>query len=469
MSQPRHIAVVDIGKTNAKVALVDLGRRAEIAETRTPNDVRCVPPYPHYDTDGLWAFILASLKDLHAQHRVDALTVTTHGASAALLDAEGNLATPVLDYEFVGPDAQAAAYDAIRPDFALTGAPRLPMGLNLGAQIHWLLQTQPGLRARLARIVTYPQYWVGRLTGEWVCETTSLGCHTDLWEPRNGRFSALVAQLGLLDVMAPVRRANQCIGPVLPEICAATGLAPDTPVFCGIHDSNASLYPHVLDQTPPFSVLSTGTWVIAMAMGGAEVALDPARDTLINVNARGQPVPSARFMGGREYEILSGGTHVDPAPDDIAAVLAREILLLPSIVPESGPFQGRTARWSHPEGELTPGQRSAAVSLYLACMAATCLDMIGARGPTLTEGPFARNGLFLDMLAAITGRPVLLPGGSATGTSIGAALLALGDMPRGAGQGAATHPPPTGARGIDLQRYAALWTARAPDQKEPIP
>jgi hypothetical protein len=37
-----------------------------------------------------------------------------------------------------------------------------------------------------------------------------------------------------------------------------------------------------------------------MAVGGWAVKLGPARDTLIDVNAFGDPVPSARFMGGRE-------------------------------------------------------------------------------------------------------------------------------------------------------------------------
>ena len=56
-----------------------------------------------------------------------------------------------------------------------------------------------------------------------------------------------------------------------------------------------------------FPVVSTGTWVIAMTVGGDKVALDPSRDTLVNVNGLGEPVPSARFMGGREYEIIRAG------------------------------------------------------------------------------------------------------------------------------------------------------------------
>ena len=44
-----------------------------------------------------------------------------------------------------------------------------------------------------------------------------------------------------------------------------------------------------------------------MAVGGRAVTLDPARDTLVNVNAMGGLVNSARFMGGREYEIIRAG------------------------------------------------------------------------------------------------------------------------------------------------------------------
>ena len=137
MTAPRVAGVIDIGKTNAKFALVDLESRSEIAVRRTPNLVRGDGPYPHYDVDGLWAFLTGAIAELNAEVPIDALSVTTHGASAALIDAEGGLALPALDYEFTGPDELAAEYDAIRPRFAESFTPRLPAGLNLGAQL-WL-------------------------------------------------------------------------------------------------------------------------------------------------------------------------------------------------------------------------------------------------------------------------------------------------------------------------------------------
>ena len=112
----------------------------ERASARTPNTVLRDGPYPHFDIERLWAFILDSLGELNREQQDRCDLVTTHGATAALVDADGDLALPVLDYEHDGPDSCAADYD-VRPPFAETGTPRLPIGLNLGAQLYW--QTQP--------------------------------------------------------------------------------------------------------------------------------------------------------------------------------------------------------------------------------------------------------------------------------------------------------------------------------------
>lgn len=459
MTAPRHIAVIDIGKTNAKLALVDLRTLTEVAVVTRPNVVQPGPPYPHYDVEGHWSFLLDALAQFHRAHHIDAISVTTHGASAALLDQDGGLAAPILDYEHPYPEDVVAAYDAIKPDFAQTGSPRLACGLNIGAQLHWQFTTDPGLRARTAQIVTYPQYWGHRLTGVAATDVTSIGCHSDLWNPHAGAFSDLPARLGIFDKIAPVRRPSDVLGPIRPDIAQATGLDPRTPVCVGIHDSNASLYPHVIASDRPASVVSTGTWVIVMALQGAGAAaippLDPARDTLINVNARGEAVPSARFMGGREYEMIQGGHKVAPTPKDVAAVLAGQVMLLPSVASGSGPFQGHKMRWLGEEPAIGSGMRTAALSFYLALMTTTCLDLVGGKGPTIIEGPFARNAEFIAMLGAATGRPVLTSV-AATGTSIGAALLYSDEM---------TVPNPAEPQLLEdagrYSDYAARWRRSA--------
>lgn len=422
MRNPRHIAVIDIGKTNAKLALVDLDTLSEIAVRTRPNVVLPGPPWRHFDTEGHWDFLLNGLKALHAEQGIDAISVTTHGASVVLLDARADLAAPVLDYEQPIPSDVSRAYDAMRPAFARTGSPRLANGLNVGAQLHYQFNQDPSLRDRTKHIVGYPQYWGHRLTGEMAWDVTSIGCHTDLWQPVAGQFSELVDRLGIADKMAPVRHSADILGTILPEIAAATGLPKNTPVSVGIHDSNASLYPHLLTEEAPFSVVSTGTWVVAMAVGGKVQDLDPTRDTLVNVTAMGQPLPSARFMGGREYEIIQAGQSQPPTPQDVAQVLANAVMILPAVEPSSGPFGGHQMRWRGGEPALGSGQRSAALAFYLAMMTNTCLSLLEAKGMTIVEGPFAQNKAFRTMLSVATGRPVL-HGQSSTGTSIGASLL----------------------------------------------
>ncbi|MBN8631164.1 MAG: carbohydrate kinase [Rhodobacterales bacterium] len=414
----RRVAVLDIGKTNAKVLAVDLATGAEEVLARTPNAVRRDGIYPHHDLDALWTFALSGLKQAAARE-VDAVSITTHGAACVLVDETGGLALPMLDYEHDGPDTLAAAYGAVRPGFAETGSPRLPVGLNLGAQLYWQERAFPDRFAKVRHVLTLPQYWAFRLSGEVASEATSLGCHTDLWNPWEGQFSSLVSQSGWEGLVPRVRRAAEVLGPILPEVSGATGLPEGTPVLCGIHDSNASLVPHLAEA--PCGVLSTGTWMIVMALGGRPVPLDAGRDVLVNVNALGQPVPTARFMGGREVEEIMVGRIEAPSDADLQTVLAAGAMAMPSLHPGTGPFPGKRFGWvgAEPEG----GARMVAASFYAALMGAECLALVGAEGPVIVEGSFGGNAAFLRMLATATGR-VVRGSGQGAGTGLGAVLLA---------------------------------------------
>ncbi|SMQ61281.1 Sugar (pentulose or hexulose) kinase [Devosia lucknowensis] len=455
MSQatPRHVAVIDIGKTNAKVVLIDTRTQAQLAAESMPNTVVHDGPYPHADVERLWTFIKAVLTHLQAAHGVDGISITTHGATGALLSEKG-LVLPVLDYESDAPEASAEAYERVRPGFAETLSPRLPAGLNWGAQIFWQARAFPEDFAQVTAIVPYPQYWAWRLTGMLASEVTSLGCHTDLWAPDTGDFSSLVASQHWQQLFPPVRPAASVIGTLLPDIAAETGLPSSTPVTTGIHDSNASLLPHLGNAATPFTVVSAGTWTILMTVGGSTAALDPDRDSLANVDAHGRPVPTARFMGGREFDALVPEI-AEPTPDDIAHVIANDVQVLPSFAPGVGPFGRQTGRWTVDPDTLTPGQRTAAASVYLALVASTCLDLCGLGRAITLEGPLGRNGLFARCLATLTGVPVHASG-DATGTSLGASLLFGGMETR---QTSGSHAfPPLQVDGLDA--YIAQWRRR---------
>ena len=451
-----NVAVLDVGKSNVKAVIVDGEQRREIAARTRPNRVLTDGPYPHFDVDGMFAFFLSALKELYAEFGFDAISITAHGASGALLRDEG-LALPVLDYEFRYPAEIESAYDRIRPPFSETFSPRLPGGLNLGAQFHYQKTAFPEAFAEVRTIVTYPQYWAWRLTGAAATEVTSLGCHTDLWRPREKRFSGLVEALGIGGKLAPVRNPSDVLGHVTDEIAAAIGLDRPVPVHCGIHDSNASLLSHLGQHDAPFAVVSTGTWVVLFAVGGDLDHLDPQRDTLANVDAFGRAVPSARFMGGREFELLTKGQGA-ATPAAIERVVEEGILFMPSVVPGCGPFPDAEHRVVNAPSGLNPDETYVAASLYAALMTKACLDLTRAAGPIVVEGPFARNALYVEALSKATERSVM-PVASSTGTSVGAALLALGpsvrSMPQ-AGHAAGHHKLPQAFR-----EYAAQWNRLA--------
>lgn len=464
MAALRHVAVIDIGKTNAKVSLVDASEATEHALRTTANPARADGPYPHLDATRLWDFICDSLADLSHEGPIDAIAITAHGSAGAFIDGDPEnegLALPILDYEYTGPDELQAEYDRARPNFTETLSPRLPAGLNLGAQIFWQERRFPKEFEAAASYVNYPQYWAWRLSGVAATEMCSMGAHSDMWNPRALTWSSLVEKRGWQRKLAPLRPAFDALGPIMPALAERLGLNPATAVHCGIHDSSASLLPHLKARTPPFAVVSTGTWTIIFAAGGDIDHLDPARDTLANVSAFGDPVACGRFMGGREFEHLTGGDATEPSADELDRVLSERIMALPTFTPGIGPFPHGKGRWTHLPDTLSPGERDAAASLYIALMTSESLSLIGAGGQAIVEGPFARNDLYCRALSAITARPVE-PSDTGTGTMLGALMTATGKLP----SHFAPHEASAPLRHRALAAYVEVWRQEARTNRE---
>lgn len=413
------LIVLDIGKTNVKLALVDAGGKL-LAEQRRPNTIRADGPYPHHDTDGIWEWMLATCKGFAGRARITAIVPVTHGATAALVDDDG-LVLPVLDYEAALPGVD---YAAVRPLYSDTFSPLLPAGLNLGRQLVWLQQQYPDRFARAKHILMYPQYWAWRLCGVAAGEATSLGCHTDLWNPVRQDYSPLVARMGWQDRLPPVTAPWAVLGVLRPEVAAATGLAPGCEVLCGIHDSNASLVRYLGKDgaTAPGTVLSTGTWVIAAAFGVALDGLREDADMLANTNALGQPVACMRFMGGREFGAIAGEQSTVCTFAQLEALIARGTMALPCFADGGGPFAGRVGRIEGPP-PIDAGERFALATLYCVMMTDYCLDALGAHGPVTVEGSFTANPWFGTLLASLRPQQPLSYSDDTSGTTCGGWLL----------------------------------------------
>lgn len=457
--------VLDVGKTNAKLTLWDgAGRLLDRAERA--NNVVEAPGYRALDVAGIEGWMAEVLRRFSATADVGTFVPVGHGAACALIQG-GRLYSPPMDYEDAGDHGARGAYDAGRDAFSTSGSPALPQGLNLGWQLDRLERATGPWPADL-RILTWPQYWAWRLSGVMACEVSSLGCHSDLWAPGAGRPSAMARARGWAERLAPLRGAGERLGMVAGEWVERAGLPADCAVLCGLHDSNAALlaargHPEIAGGDA--TVLSTGTWFVAMRSPGAGQAaewadLAESRDCLVNVDVAGRPAPSARFMGGREAAMLGGfdsfavTENYDPGAvlARLPALIAGQVYALPSFAPGVGPFPHAVGRWENEPADAL--DRRAAAGLYLALMADTILDLVGSRERLLIEGRFAEAQVFVRALATLRPGQRVFVSNAQDDVPYGALRLLNPDLPP------ASPLTPIAALDLDLTSYARIWRAR---------
>jgi len=445
------IAVFDVGKTNAKLTLVDPALGQEIWSSRRANEIVQGAAGRELDIVAIEAWLLQSLRDAPERERIAVIVPIAHGAAAVIVDRAGEvLAAP--DYEDPCFEEVSEEYLPLRDHYSLTFSPSLPLGLNLGRQLFYLQTRRGDLFQRAAHLLMYPQYWSWRLSGAMAVEVTSLGTHTDLWRPHEQAYSSLARKQGWARMMPPQRSATDRLGRISPSVAAATGLRDTCEVACGIHDSNASYLRFLMDrEREVFTVVSSGTWTIVMANRGDLRRLVEKRDMLANVNAFGAPVATARYMGGREYEAIARSVD-EPTVEALNDVLSQGSIALPSFA-SAGPFAGRAGRLEGAES-LQGAQRAALATLYSALMTAVLIESLGAAGEIFVDGPLARNPLFAKLLAACVpvGTVRTYPDGG--GTRVAAHLAGLPSPAPGALQSVVPLRVP------GLLEYQANWRHR---------
>src|SRR6185295_20214826 len=122
------IAILDIGKTHLKVALVAQGR--VVALRQGDSGEGSAPPYLHLPVEAQWLWVVARLRDLSRLAHITDLVPVAHGASIAAID-DRDLVLPMLDYQQEIADFDAE-YEKLARNFAATLSPRLPCGHNPG-------------------------------------------------------------------------------------------------------------------------------------------------------------------------------------------------------------------------------------------------------------------------------------------------------------------------------------------------
>lgn len=269
------VAVLDVGKSNVKLVACT-GDGAAVETLSTPNPVRPGPPWRHHDLSGLSTWVFAQLAALCARHPIADFIATGHGSGGVLVgddpDAGDGTALPMVDYEQPLPAGLDAAYAPLSGGFFDRGSAVMMAATHTARQMFWAERDRPEEFARARWLLGIPQYWAWRLTGVAVSEVTILGAQSHLWNVPARAWAPIVAARGWGRLMPPFAGAGDVLGTVRPGL----GLPP-LRVHAGLHDSTSAFTRFQKAGLAQAMMVSTGTWIVAMATGVDLARLDEAR------------------------------------------------------------------------------------------------------------------------------------------------------------------------------------------------
>ncbi|TIP34731.1 MAG: carbohydrate kinase, partial [Mesorhizobium sp.] len=173
---------------------------------------------------------------------------------------------------------------------------------------------------------------------------------------------------------------------------------------------------------------------------------------LVNVDVDGGPVPTIRFMGGREFAAISGNWQGAITPASIQRAIDAGTMALPSFAP-GGPLPGRTGEIVGPVSGAE--ERAAVALLYVALMIDLSLDLIRSSNTVIVDGGLNADGLLAALLAALRPGQSFMQGATLEGSATGAAALAFESIGH---EFAADTPEPVRAADFKgLDRYRDDW------------
>ncbi len=451
------IAVLDIGKTNKKTIIFDSSLQI-VAQNKTSlgeyekNGKRVEQP------EEIFNWFLDCLSEYNGIYKIDAISVTTQGASLVCLDKGGRLALPPLAYTNDG----GAEFDE---DFYSRFGSReklqretltAPIGsmINCAKLIYFLQREYPSEFTNVAEVLFYPQYFVNRLTGQSVTEPTYLGCHTYLFDAEFKGYSRVASELGITKLL-PERIVAPWtnVGRVTEDVVRRTGVNPDCIVTAGIHDSNSSLLPYIITTEEDFTLNSSGTWCVLMHRSNSTKIKDDelGKTIFYNFDAFSQPVKTSVFMGGKEYEVYSRiieGVHGRSGMPDFSVDIYQQVLsecdyfFIPSvevgvgILPNSIPavhYKGS----AYPLTEVQKPEIAkvifadyelafAALNCSLAAQSKIAIDYTNSNATTqlYIEGGFRNNPAYCQLIADLYPEAEIYTTNLEQATAIGAGIIA---------------------------------------------
>jgi xylulokinase len=442
--EPPFLIGVDVGTQSVRAVAFDaFGNQVAQARRPTP-ETRIAQDRLEYDPEALFTAVVECLGEVAgalAGRPVAGIAVASIGESCVLVDEAGRSLAPSIVWHDTRTEGEAERLRetvGIERVFEITGM-QLAHIFTL-CKLMWMRTHWPDAMRRTRKIMMIADWIAFRLSG--VAATDfALASRTLYLDLRRRRWSDELLGLAGLDasILAPLSASGSALGPVLPDVLAATGLAGNPVVGVGAHDHVCGAMAAGMAQQGTM-VDSIGT-AEALLLATAEPSFDPKLPKANLFQGAFEAHRSLYFLGasvaysGSAIEWLRGLVGHPPhetliAEGENAQPGSEGVLFLPHMVgptssdpehPVRGAFIGLT-------DTTTRGTLYRAVLEGLAMRTAFVLDTIvglsGVPAPDrirLISGG-ARNPLLVAIKAAAFGRPVTVVDASEA-TALGAALL----------------------------------------------
>lgn len=294
--------VFDIGKTTKKALIFDGSFNVVEEKTTTFPEIADDDGFPAEDLALVTRWFKETLQSFlnDPLFNITHINTSAYGASLVALDENDKLILPFYNYLKPFPETLRKKFDEhynVNDTIAQeTASPWLGM-LNSGLQAFWLKNEKPEHFRKIRTLLHLPQYFSFLVTGKKLCEKTSIGCHTMLWDFENMDYHTWTSAEGIKTLFPPIESLTSHIDVNINGLHLKAGT--------GVHDSSAALMPYLVTNKEPFLLLSTGTWNICFNPFNQEpLTSDELRkDCLCYLTYEGKSVKASRIFLGHEHEV----------------------------------------------------------------------------------------------------------------------------------------------------------------------
>ena len=380
----RHYLALDLGAESGRAILgsIDEGKLKLQELHRFENTPVQIPQGLYWDTLRLWHEMQEGMRAAGARNGLglSGIGVDTWGVDFGLFGADGSLVDNPRHYRDARNNGILDKLFAAVPRqevFAHTGIQF--MQINSLCQLYAAKLSGASALPVVSRLLMMPDIFNYWLTGVGKAELT-IASTSQMYNPAKRRWAAeLVEKLGLpASILPEIVPPGTLLGPIRPEVAAATGLAPDTPVFATASHDTASAVAAVPAQGADWCYISSGTWSLMGVELDEPVMNEQAlAENLTNeVGAEGRirllkniagmwPLQECRRAWAREGHEYTYGELAEMAEEaaPFSAVIDPDAFLEPGRMPE------RIAEYCKSTGQAPPDQPAGMVRVIFESLA----------------------------------------------------------------------------------------------------